>query len=129
MDADPQLDLDLATLRHLTRQVRSSAARAAWRAATLERTTRVALVLLVTTSAVMLAGATRTKTPAGWAFFAPASPKPIVTVESRCRARSISELAAPFVVRVHRPRDVDLDRVRDVEVGGLVRVVVDEEQS
>ena len=130
MNTNTELDADLANLKRLTKRARSSAARAVWRAWMLERSTRVAFVLGIAMNAVkLLRDARRVRVPEGWSISVRFFVNPIMTVASHTAARTIEQLQAPLLVRVHRPDDLDMETMRLLEEDGLVRLEIDPEPA
>jgi hypothetical protein len=97
-----------------------------WRSAMQERASRVHVVLHALTTALGVQAATRTKIANGWIVQVPPSSMPIATLSSACPARSVADLASPLCLHIHRPAELDLTRLRELERRGLVALTIDE---
>ena len=117
-------DLELAVLRHLASRARSVRAGLAWRQAAQRQAIRVARLVRLVPRLVPGLRATRSRVAAGWCVSTDEGGvrADVMTFHTRTARRTLADLIAPFVVRVHRPDLVDVPALGRLESEGLVVV-------
>ena len=123
MQPDLLIDLELSALRRLSSLARREAARETWRAAMQVRTSRIAGLLRAMPRLLQARDVGRIKVEGRWMITGTdlvGERHVVVEVTTRCAGRSLLDLSAPLVTRVHRQDLVHMTRIEDVEQSGLV---------
>jgi hypothetical protein len=69
---------------------------------------------------------TRTKLPGAWLVEVemPTGPLLAMTISTRAHCRSVADFAEPIPVQVHEPELVDMCLLEELEMQGVVQIVV-----
>jgi hypothetical protein len=117
---------ELEVMIRLASVASRAASRSAWRSACQRRTTRFASLLRMIKRLVQGEHATRTKVPGAWRIEVqrPSGPVLILSVITRARCRTVADFNQPIVVQVHEPELVNVPLLEELEMRGMVTVVL-----
>ncbi len=123
----PGLDDELADLKRLRRRICSAANRTMWRAALQRRAVNIAALMRNLPALVVPAEFTRVRTPDGWLVTvagADGLPTAVLEIVTRVGTRTLEQVRAVPVARVHLPEMVALEKLDDLERRGTVAVIL-----